>query len=236
MVIVPLFLFTDSTQPSFLSQTDRIPNFSSDFINVISKRLNLLYSKEDMGNLKDSFGAVDVFYYIYAVLYCPTYRTRYSEQLKNDFPRLPITNDKKLFAQLVKLGNELVNLHLLGENPFDKTKTIFDDKSKWRVTPQTVEKPDDFPDWKVSEVRYDEKEKRVYVNPYQFFEGVEKNVWEFMVGGYQVCDKWLKDRKKAERQLSLDDLIQYIRVTVSLRETIRIMCEIDKVIPSWPME
>ena len=95
----------------------------------------------------------------------------------------------------------------------------------------------DFEDWKVAEVRYDEKTKRVYVNKWQYFEGIEKKVFEFMIGGYQVCEKWLKDRKKAERCLSTDDLKHYMKIVVALRETIRIMPEIDKAIDAhggWP--
>ena len=74
------------------------------------------------------------------------------------------------------------------------------------------------------------------MNKGQYFEGVEKEVWEFMIGGYQICEKWLKDRKKAERALSTDDLKHYMKVIVALRETIRVMKEIDQAIPSWPLE
>lgn len=183
----------------------------------------------------DYFGPEDVFYYAYAIFHSPTYRSRYAEQLKIDFPRLPLTGDKKLFAQLVRFGNELVNLHLLGENPFDKSKTIFDEQEKWGVKIGGA-KPENLIDWRVADVSYNEKDKRVYVNKGQYFEGVEKEVWEFMIGGYQVCEKWLKDRKKAERALSTDDLKHYIKTVVAIRETVRIMGEIEKAIPSWPMK
>jgi hypothetical protein len=136
---------------------------------------------------------------------------------------------------LVAKGNELVNLHLLGENPFDKSKTIFDDSDKWGVS-LGGEKPESLEDWKVTEVKYSAKDQRVYVNPGQYFEGVGKEVWEFMIGGYQVCEKWLKDRKKAERCLSLDDLKHYMKIVVSLRETVRIMKEIDQLVPNWPLK
>lgn len=76
----------------------------------------------------------------------------------------------------------------------------------------------------------------MYVNNGQYFEGIEKEVWEFMVGGYQVCEKWLKDRKKAERSLSTDDLKHYMKVVVALRETIRLMKEIDQTISEWPIK
>ncbi len=183
----------------------------------------------------DYFGPEDIFYYAYAIFHSPTYRSRYAEQLKIDFPHLPLTGDKKLFAQLVRFGNELVNLHLLGENPFDKSKTIFDESEKWGVKIGGV-KSENLPDWKVVDVHYDEKEKRVYVNKGQYFEGIEKKVWEFMIGGYQVCEKWLKDRKKAERALSTDDLKHYMKIVVAIRETIRLMADVDYTIRKWPVE
>lgn len=211
------------------------PNLKQDFITTLSKKLNLNFVPDGVGDLEKTFGSEAVFYYAYAIFHSPTYRSRYAEQLKIDFPRLPLTGDKKLFAQLVRFGNELVNLHLLGENPFDKSKTIFDEQEKWSVRIGGA-KPENLADWKVADMRYNEKDKRVYVNKRQYFEGVEKEVWKFMIGGYQVCEKWLKDRKKAERSLSTDDLKHYMKMVVAIRETIRIMTEIDKAVPSWPMK
>ena len=74
---------------------------------------------------------------------------------------------------------------------------------------------------------------RVYINKTQYFEGVPKDVWEFHIGGYQVCEKWLKDRKA--RTLSWDDIQHYQKIVVALKETIRLMAEIDALIPSWPL-
>lgn len=227
----PLYL---RNEEGTLLDSGRTPNISEDAAKEIGKKVGLDYAPAG-GDLKESFGPEDIFYYSYAILHSPTYRSRYAEQLKLDFPRVPITSDKELFKQLVTLGNELVNLHLLGENPFDTSKTILDDSSKWNMKiggscPANLE------DWKVSDVHYDEKEKRVYVNAGQYFEGVEKEVWEFMIGGNQVCEKWLTERKKAGRALSTDDLKHYMKMTISLRETIRIVSEIDKAIPAWPMK
>jgi hypothetical protein len=75
---------------------------------------------------------------------------------------------------------------------------------------------------------------RVYINQKQYFEGVEPEVWEFHIGGYQVCEKWLKDRKG--RTLSHADKTHYQRIVLALRETRSLMQEIDEVIPGWPME
>lgn len=74
----------------------------------------------------------------------------------------------------------------------------------------------------------------VWINAKQYFGKVPENVWEFKVGGYQVCEKWLKDRKG--RVLSSEDITHYQRVVVALKETIRLMKEIDKSIVKWPME
>ncbi len=239
----PLYFYPSNEEHLFTGEVGNIPvarhpNIDLSIARQIASKIGRIYYPFAEYPTSDGYERLtpeDIFYYAYAFFHSPTYRSRYAEQLKIDFPRLPLTSDKILFAKLVKLGNELVNLHLLGENPLDKTKTIFDESDKWN-TKVGGERTDDLDDWKVTEVRYSEKEQRVYVNPDQFFEGVSKDVWEFMVGGYQVCEKWLKDRKKAGRALSTDDLKHYIKIVVSLRETIRVMGEIDKAIPSWPIK
>jgi hypothetical protein len=81
-------------------------------------------------------------------------------------------------------------------------------------------------------VRYEDG--NVWVNPAQYFGGVPEAVWNFKIGGYQVCDKWLKDRKG--RVLSSEDISHYQSVVVALNETIRLMREIDETIPKWPIE
>lgn len=234
----PLYLYEKETEQASLGgfgSKKRRPNIAPDFIAEFSRAVNLRFVEDGRGDLEKTFGPEDIFYYAYAIFHSPTYRSRYAEQLKIDFPRLPITSDKELFKRLVMLGNELVNLHLLGENPFDSSKTTLDDSNKWNIKIGGTA-PANLDEWKVTDVRYDAKEKRVYVNAGQYFEGLEKEVWEFMIGGYQVCEKWLKDRKKAERVLSTDDLKHYMKIVVALRETIRIMSEIDKAIPAWPMK
>jgi len=231
----PLYLYPLSHELNLLGSQSRVPNLSESLIRKVVEMVKLQFIADGRGDLEKTFGPEDIFYYAYAIFHSLTYRTRYAEQLKIDFPRLPITSDKELFKRLVALGNELVNLHLIGENPFDSSKTILDESDKWNVKIAGT-CPPNLPDWKVVDVHYDAKEKRVYANAGQYFEGIEKEVWEFMIGGYQVCEKWLKDRKKAERVLSTDDLKHYMKIVVSLRETIRVMGEIDKAIPSWPMK
>ena len=162
------------------------------------------------------FTPEDVFYCAYAFFHSPTYRTRYAEFLKIDFPRLPLTSDKKLFAKLVAKGKELVDLHLLKSSKVDDFITTYPVKG----------------DNKVETVQF--TKGKVWINEKQYFGNVPEAVWEFKVGGYQDCDKWLKDRKG--RTLSSDDITHYQRVVVSLKETMRIMKKIDKAIVKWPME
>ena len=169
-----------------------------------------------MGDLKKTFGPEDVFYYAYAIFHSPTYRTRYAEFLKMDFLRLPLTRDKKLFANLVAKGKELVELHLLKSPKVDDFVTTYPEAG----------------DNKVEKIAF--VKGKVFINTTQFFGKVPEEVWEFKVGGYQVCEKWLKDRKG--RVLSSEDITHYQRVVVALKETIRLMKEIDKSIVKWPME
>lgn len=70
--------------------------------------------------------------------------------------------------------------------------------------------------------------------PAQYFEGIPPQVWEFQVGGYQVLDKWLKDRRG--RALTQDDLEHYQRIVVALSRTIELMEQIDARIGAWPMQ
>jgi predicted helicase len=207
------------TQPVMKTQVGREPNISPKFIAEIEQKLGLKFIPDGKGDLIKTFGPEDIFNYVYAVFHSPTYRTRYAEFLKIDFPRLPITSDKTLFKTLAEKGAELAALHLM-ESPLleaEYQKVGYPAKGS-----HLVEK-----------VRYEEKTKRVYINKEQYFEGIEPEVWNFYVGGYQVCEKWLKDRKG--RTLSPDDINHYQKIVIALRETTRLMAEIDKEIPSWPI-
>jgi len=83
------------------------------------------------------------------------------------------------------------------------------------------------------------KEGRIYISAggdgqAQYFEGVAPEVWEFRVGGYQVCQKWLKDRRK--RKLDLGEIKMYQRMIATIGSTIAIMAELDEIAPTWPLE
>lgn len=229
--IFPLYLYTtpEETQGTFWAQSEvtRTPNLAPEFIKEFSSKLGLVFVEDGKGDLKKTYGPEDVFAYIYAIFHSPTYRTRYAEFLKIDFPRVPLTGDVKLFRKLVDLGAELVDLHLMRSPKLNEFITTYPISGSNEVV----------------RVRYaPSPENRrasgagvgaVWINDTQYFGGVPETVWAFKVGGYQVCDKWLKDRKG--RTLNSDDLMHYQRIVVALKETMRLMAAIDKAIPGWPL-
>ncbi|MBM3474001.1 MAG: hypothetical protein FJX75_12090 [Armatimonadetes bacterium] len=176
------------------------------------------HARAARATMEGTFGPEDVFDYIYAVLHSPTYRERYAEFLKIDFPRIPLTSDLGLFRRLCAAGRELVALHLM-EHPML-------DESPAKLEPAGTNE--------VEAVAYDDKAHRVHINKQQYFAPVEPEVYAFQVGGYEVLNKWLKDRKG--RTLTFEDVRHYGKVVVALRETRRLMAEIDEAIPAWPME
>jgi hypothetical protein len=187
-------------------------------------KVGLTWVPDGKGDRERTFGPEDVFSYLYAVFHAPTYRDRYADFLKTDFPRLPLTSDVELFRGLCALGDELVALHLME-----------------RRLPETTTYPIRGSDT-VETIRYTApgegaERGRVWINGTQYFEGVEPDTWEFHIGGYQVCEKWLKDRKG--RTLSYDDIAHYQQIVAALGETARLMDDIDEAIEEhggWPIK
>lgn len=199
----------------------RRANLNPKFIADLTERLGLKWVAVDRGDLKKTIGPEDFFHYAYAVFHSPAYRERYAEFLKIDFPRLPLTSDLKLFRALAASGAELVALHLMESPKLDKFTTEFPERG----------------DNAVEKVQYTDADERVWINAKQYFGGVPKSVWEFQVGGYQVCHKWLKDRKG--RKLTFDDIEHYQRAVCALAETGKLMVEIDGAIErhgGWPLK
>ncbi len=226
---LPLYLYPDpnelfSKAPWPPGPDGRRPNLNPDFVQEMEDRLGLRFVTDGQGDLERTFGPEDVFHYAYAVFHSPTYRERYAEFLRIDFPRLPLTSDLDLFRLLRALGGELVALHLMKKRLEPITRyPVVGSHIVERGHPRYTEPSGDTPG-------------RVYINREQYFEGVPPEVWAFHVGGYQVCEKWLKDRRG--RQLSYDDIDHYQRVVAALAETMRLMDEIDGVIADhggWPI-
>jgi len=194
----------------------RRPNLNPEFVKEMAAALKMEFVEDGKGDLKKTFGPEDIFDYIYAVFHSPNYRKRYAEFLKSDFPRVPLAEDAKQFRKLASLGGELVALHLMESPKLERLITKYNVNGDHLVD---------------NRMRYVDAQKRVYINGEQFFAGVPKDVWEFQIGGYQVCEKWLKDRKG--RKLTVDEIGHYQRIVTALSETIRLMKEIDKAALPW---
>ena len=195
-----------------------------------AESVKLEFVADGFGDFKKTFGPEDVFHYIYAVFHSPEYRRRYAEFLKIDFPRVPLPKSKLLFCKLCSIGEELSKLHLM------EAQILEDDKKRPKFPVEgnsVVEKG--YPKY-VAHADRPQKGK-VYINKDQYFEGVRPEVWEFHIGGYKVCEKWLKDRR--QRELSYEDISHYEKIVVALGETIRLTKQIDEAINAhggWPIE
>ncbi len=205
--VFPLYIYPTEAEQK-MTTAERLPNFSDEFIKDFSAKLNLEFLSDGKGDLIKTFAPEDIFNYAYAVFHSPTYRARYAEFLKIDFPRLPLTSNVKLFRELVALGSRLVELHLLEKDI--ETDVTFPIKGT-----DEVEK-----------VEY--KDEKVYISNTQYFGNIPEDVWNFHIGGYQVLHKWLKDRKG--RTLSYDDKEHYEKVVSALSQTIELMQKIDETI------
>lgn len=238
------------------------PNLSTDFANNLSNILQMKYDSEvafsqvnlsiseadiqafdkkemslpdpnmGRGTLDETFGPRDVFDYTYAVLHSPSYRARYADFLKSDFPRIPFPGTAILFRELVALGRSLVAFHLLDKkeaNTLLQPETRFIGHSEARV-----------------ENGYPRHENgKVMINATCHFEDVTAEVYSFSIGSYKVCEKWLKDRagkggKKNPHPgyiLSETDILHYRRITIAIQETIELLAQTDETINrhgGWP--
>ncbi|MCD6426805.1 MAG: N-6 DNA methylase [Caldisericaceae bacterium] len=213
--LFPLYLYPSSDndlhlpplseeKPASEDKDDRdkkVPNLKAELI----KQLNETY--------KTDVTPEEIFYYIYAVLYSNIYREKYAEFLKINLPRVPFTADYGIFKEMAQYGKELVNLHLLRSDKLNTPVAKFQGGGNGFV----------------EKVKYDESKERVYINKNNYFENVPKDVWEYQIGGYQVCDKWLKSRKG--RKLLLDEIERYCKITTAIKETILFQKQIDSIYP-----
>jgi len=156
--------------------------------------------------------------YIYAVLHSPTYRTKYADFLKTDFPRIPFTDDYKLFAELAAIGWDLIQAHLQKKA---EVNTLYKGMGDFAVQGSNT----------VDKVLYTEAQQRLYINAEQYFENIPDNVYNFYIGGYQVMHKYLKDRKG--RTLTLDEINNVEQIAKTLAYTIDKMQEIDALTKAW---
>jgi predicted helicase len=223
-----LYTYPESNGQQTIEQSEeRTPNLKTEIVKQIADNLGLTFTNEPIDSAqgskaeqKRSFAPIDILDYIYAVLHSPSYREKYKEFLKIDFPRVPYPKDKDTFSQLVKLGGEIRQIHLLESPTVEQYITQYPVDGN-NVISRKISKSS--PGY----VADNDTHGKVYINDEQYFENVPLVAWEFYIGGYQPAQKWLKDRK--DRKLEFDDILHYQKIIVALSETDRIMKEIDKI-------
>ena len=200
--IFPLFLY----DTEFGKETKQ-PNLKMDIVHLIEEKLGLPFATESKD--KSVFTPIDLLDYIYAVLHSPTYREKYKEFLKIDFPRVPYPADQETFWKLVEIGGKLRECHLMQIELDTAPYGFIGDGTDEVVKPEY-------------------KNGRVYISKMQYFDNVPQAQWEQYIGGYQPLQKWLKDRKKT--MLSAEDIEHYKKIIAALRLTEELMAEIDQVV------
>jgi predicted helicase len=200
--IAPLWIYPDKDLLS--GSTKREANLSVEFKAAIAAATAGKASKPR-----------DIFSYIYAALYSPSYRAKFGDFLKRGFPRVPLPTNAGRFQEMITLGEELIGLHLL-------------EKTARAITSYPEAGSDQVEKVEFKLHASNPKKGRVYINAEQFFDDVPVDVWQYSIGGYQVAHKWLKDRK--DRQLTFDELKVYGEVIAALARTISIQSQIDAVL------
>ena len=198
--LFPLYVYPDKNKKDLFNQhqTGKQSNISG----AIFEKLKSIYGQKQMPE--------EILYYIYGVFYSNIYRETYAEFLKIDFPRMPFTADYELFKKISALGKELADLHLLKSPALDLPV------AKYQGTSEND---------RITKIVYKEDQQRIYINKDKYFEGIEPEVWNYHIGGYQVLQKYLKDRKGR----NMDDAPRYCRIVTSLSKTIEIQKEIDEI-------
>lgn len=231
--IFPLYLYPETNSQQTLDQsTQRTPNLNPEILKQIAEGLGLKFTNEKSETvaeaLEATFAPIDLLDYIYAILHSPTYREKYKEFLKIDFPRVPYPTNQETFWKLVKLGGEIRQIHLLESPEVSEYITQYPiDGDNMVIKPHFVIANDSEAISTNETASYLAVTGRVYINDTQYFDNVPEIAWNFYIGGYQPAQKWLKDRKG--RELGFEDILHYQKIIVALKRTDELMKEIDLV-------
>ena len=202
--VFPLYLYPHSDELELTKE--RSLNLAPAFLKALSEQLGL--PPTEGSGLPEGISPESILGYLYAILYSPTYRARYAAFLKYDFPRIPLPRDLAQFRQLSALGQQLIDAHLF-RNVAMSLRHRFEGEG----------------DAVVSKLRYEGG--HIWINATQYFADVPLAVWEFEVGAYQVCEKWLQERRR--QRLTVSEIRVYQQVLSAVGETIRLMEEVDAV-------
>ena len=221
----PLYIYPEQSKQGVLDlEITRVPNLKPEIAELIASSIGLRYVPNanvgEVQNLddvkRDVITPLCILDYIYAVLHTPSYREKYKEFLKIDFPRVPFPSDAASFKNLVKLGSELRQFHLIEHADSEDFITSYPNGGD-----NVLGKPKTSPD-----LSKGEEYVTVSINEQQYFSGVPLVAWNFYIGGYQPAQKWLKDR--VGRKLSYEDILHYQKIIVALSKTEELMQELER--------
>lgn len=205
----PLYLYSVDKQ---LDSAIRQPNLNVEIVGQIADKIGLQFEAEQSGN-EGTFAPIDLLDYIYGVLHTPSYREKFKEFLKTDFPRIPYPADASEFRRMAKVGGELRRVHLM-EAPLPMV-------TEFNVAGSNIVEA-----VKVTNGNGDGLCK-VWINAEQYFDNVPRVAWEFYIGGYQPAQKWLKDRKGMT--LDFEHIMHYQYIVSALCKTHELMNKIDNI-------
>lgn len=183
----------------------RLVNFATDFLSAIASSLELVWEGEDEPGERSTFGANDVFYYIYALFNSDQYRHRYQESLRRGFPKVLIPCSHSVWTTFCRIGERLVQLHLMPDEPIPANAA--------EQTPLR----DGFPKF---------AEGRIWLGPDGPTVAATERVWNFHAGTHQICRKWLRDR----RSFCTRTVCLYERIIDSISESLELVDDLDETV------
>ena len=207
--VFPLWLYEET-----LGKIEKRANFNKKIVAKIEESLRDSASPREIITPSPE----DIFAYIYGVLHMPSYRKKFKEFLKTDFPRIPYPKDAEQFNAVAEIGRSLIDVHLMR----DATPGLSETRARFPKMGSNI----------VEEVRFDGG--RVIINAEQFFDNVPTVAWEMPIGGYRPAEKWLKDRKG--RTLTGDDIKHYQRIIIALMKTAEAAERLDVLVTSHGCE
>jgi predicted helicase len=203
--IFPIYQYQEPTR-IFSSNGEVLKN--ENIINVFRSYIEERYQKH--------YSFEQILGYIYGILHSPTYRTKYAEFLKIDFPRIPFVKEPGTFEKISSLGGQLIKVHLMktipGGTEYKNSGAYKGDGNNEVIKPEY-------------------RNNKLYISSTQYFDNVSPAIYEFHIGGYQVLYKYLKDRKG--RTLTLDEVTNVENIVKVLQFTLLQMEEIDRVTKDW---
>jgi hypothetical protein len=156
--------------------------------------------------------------YLLAILHSEVYREKYREFLRRDFPRIPLPLSSKMFTELVAIGQRIDAIYT-ASTPTSENQL----PDLVGIRPK-VERAS----WANGHVWLDDSHE-------SGFKGVDQESWNMRVGGYQILDRWLKQRKG--QTLSEDQCRDFATLVTRMRKLGELVAQVEICINEhggWP--